>query len=232
MRANGEVDIVLARCHAGDASCLLDQRQCLGFVEHACAAALSSAEQGFRRALAGAIDFQRRTARETDSPIGELELPLIERQEAQALLLQPEQCLAAVLDQHVGQVGMAAILGHSGKVVVILLARIGAELRALTLRRAQSADQRIDILDAMIDSADGAVGEPRIATAFGLRRLLQNDDRRAGFAGRDGGTQPRHAGADDEHISLFDVDLIRCGGCGTGRHVFSDVSDDRERLRT
>ena len=41
----------------------------------------------------------------------------------------------------------------------------------------------------------------------------------AGMAGRNGGTQPRHAGADDEHVRLFDVALIRCGGCGSGRHV-------------
>src|SRR3954454_2234076 len=100
---------------------------------------------------------------------------------------------------------MAAILSHPGKVVVILLARIGAEFRAFPFRCAQSADERIDILNVMIHGADGAVGEPRIAASLDFRCLSKNEDRRASMTSRDGCTHPRHAGADDEHVSLFDV---------------------------
>ena len=114
--------------YAGDASCPRRSAKPPWF-HRACVAPLRSAapnrasERLRRRHGLPAPNRPR-----TDPAIGQLELPFVERQKPQALFGAARTCLAAVLDQHVGHVGMAAILGHSGQVVVILLARIGAEI--------------------------------------------------------------------------------------------------------
>jgi hypothetical protein len=122
--------------------------------------------------------------------------------------VQPEHRFAAILDQRFGEVGMGSILRYAAEVVVILLACVGAEVRPRALRLAQTADQRVDILDAVVDRTDRAIRETRVAAAFGFRGLFQHQHGCAGGARRERRAKARHAGANDHHIRLF-VHLAR-----------------------
>ncbi len=166
------------------------------------AALLGGLEQRVRKSRAGAVDPDRRAAREPDPAIGLLELPLRERPKAHAVAAQPAHGIGAAVDQQLGKRLVAAMLGHARQVVEILLARIGAEIDARPLRRAEVADQLLDVVDARIDRPHRADRETAVAATLLARRALQHQDRGAELARRQRRRQAGEPGADDQHIGL------------------------------
>src|SRR5205085_6002508 len=74
----------------------------------------------------------------------------------------------------------------------------GAEIGTRDLFVGEVGHDGAEIVDAIVDAADGAGGESRIAAAFFLGRALQHRHVRALLARREGGAEGGVAGADDD----------------------------------
>ena len=104
------------------------------------------------------------------------------------------------VDQNLAQIGIGAIFGDAAHVVEEFLLGVGTEVGLGDLLIGQVRHQRAQILDAIVDAAEGAGGEAAIAAGFVLRRALQHQHRHALLGGRQRRAKRRIAGADDNHI--------------------------------
>ena len=127
-------------------------------------------------------------------------LPSPDRHEAHALVAQPQHGRLAALDQDLAQVGIGAVFGDAAHVVEEFLLGVGAEVGFGDLLVGQVRHQRAQIVDAVIDAAERAGGEPAVAAGLVLRRALQHQHRDALLGRRQRGAKRRIAGANDDDI--------------------------------
>ena len=128
-------------------------------------------------------------------------LPAVARLEAHALRPHPLQGLEAAADQDVGQLGVAAVVGHPAHIVEELVGRIAAEIDValLVLREVVELHQ---VVDAVENHPHGARRVGAVAAAFLFGGSLQHGHRGAFFARRQGGTGGRVARAHHQDIDL------------------------------
>ena len=166
-------------------------------------------DAGLHRRLVLEVDQARAAAPGLDGePAPELVLavdleglPAVARLEAHALGPHPLQGLEAAADQDVGQLGVAAVVGHPAHVVEELVGRVAAEIDValLVLREVVELHQ---VVDAVEDHPHGARRVGAVAAAFLFGGGLQHGDRGAFFARRQGGTGGRVARAHHQDIDL------------------------------
>ena len=92
------------------------------------------------------------------------------------------------------------MLRHARHVVEELVLRVGAEIGGGDLGVGQIGHQCLDVLDAVIDDADRAGGEPAVAARLFLGRGFQHHDLGALFLRRQRGAERRIAGPDHDHV--------------------------------
>ena len=107
---------------------------------------------------------------------------------------------AALLDQHLDQLGVGAVLGDAVHVVEELVLGIGAEVGLGDLLLGEVRHQRLEVVDAVVDAAHGAGGEAAVAPGLVLRRAFEHEHGDAVLRGRQRRTQGGVASAHDHHI--------------------------------
>ena len=192
----------LTRPHAGHPLPALDQRDRPRPVGDGDAALLGGREQRVRKGRAGAVDPDRRAARELDPAIGLLGLPLRERPKPHAVAAQPAHGVGAAVDQQLGEFLVAALLGHARQVVEILLARIGAEVDARPSPPRRGHRPVARCRRPRIDRPHRADREAAVAATLLARRALQHQDGRAELARRQRRRQAGEPGTDHQHVGL------------------------------
>ena len=126
-------------------------------------------------------------------------LAAVQRQKTHAQALHPQQGFEARLDQPLGEGWIRAILRHPAHVVVELLAAVAAEVRAADLVGGEFRHQTAEVSDAVVDRAQGAGREARVAAAQLERGALEQRYVCAALAGGDSRVQRRIAAADHGH---------------------------------
>src|SRR6516162_145414 len=129
-------------------------------------------------------------------------LPAVNRDEADAFVAQPAECIEAAGDQKLDEIGIGAVLGDARHVIEELLAGIGAEIGGRDFLLGEIRHQCLDVVDAVVDDAHGARGKSAVAAGFLLRCGLQHDHRGALLFGRERRTKSRVASAHHNHIRL------------------------------
>ena len=144
--------------------------------------------------------FHRQAAPELEHAADLVGLAAPDRHEAHALVAHPQHGGLAVLDQHLAQIGIGAVFGDAAHVVEELLLGVGAEvgLRHLLIR--QVGHQLAQVLDAVIDAAEGAGGKAAVAAGLVLRRALEHQHRDALLGRSQGRAKRRIAAANDDDI--------------------------------
>ncbi len=146
------------------------------------------------------VEFDREPAPELELAVDQVGLPAPDRVELHALAMQPAHRVARAADQPVAQVAVGAVLRDAEHVVVELIGGVGAEVGAVDLVLGQVRHDRLQIVDAVVDAAERAGGEPRVAAHQLLRRALEHEHARAFLARRKRSAKRRIAGADHHHI--------------------------------
>ena len=198
----------MANPDADDATIALKQRERWGFVQHLDALSRAARMQGFHQLLAAAPDM-------AGEPAPELELAAdIERLAAEAelkphaLFAHPAPRLEALGDEDLGEVGVRAPFGQAADIVVILLGCVSADIDTRKLVLAQVRDELSEVVEAMIDEAECAAGEGRVAAGRFLGRDLQHQHRDAVLARAQGRAGRRVSGADNDDVALGDVHFL------------------------
>ena len=99
------------------------------------------------------------------------------------------------------QLGVGAVLGDAAHVVEELLLGVGAEIGVLDLLVGQVGHQPPEVLDAVVDAAEGAGGEAAVAAGFGLRRPLEHEHRDLALGRGERRAEGGVAGADHHDIA-------------------------------
>ena len=133
-------------------------------------------------------------------------LPAVARLEAHALAAHPFQGLEAATDQDVGQLGVAAVVGHPAHVVEELVGAIAAEIDVAFFVVGQVIKLG-EIVDAVENHPHCACGIGAVAAALSLRRRLQHGDRRPLLVRRQRRAGRGIARTDHEYIDLEIVHL-------------------------
>ena len=198
----GEIDAQrpLPGADPGDAVLAFDHGNRPRSVGDRHAALLGRLEQRLGQAGAGAVDPDRRPARELDPAVAVRGLPLGERPKPHAVGAQPAHGVGAAVDQELGQLRIAALLGHARHVIEILLPRVGAEASTRALLRGDRASELLDIINTRIHRPHRADREAAVAAALLQRRALQHHDR--GALRCRCRRQAGEAGTDHQHIGL------------------------------
>jgi hypothetical protein len=121
------------------------------------------------------------------------------------------------VDQDLGHVRVAAVLGQPAHIVEILLLGVGAEIDVPELGLVHVGDQSREVLAAVIDDAERAAGEGRVAGARLFGGDLQHQHPRPVLARRQGGAGRGIAGPDDDDVELFAPGYFH-GSILFGRH--------------
>ena len=179
----------------------LDERHRARFMEDpdalACAALLQILDQP-RTAAPG---LHREAAPEPETPVHPERLAAVGGLEADPLAAHPHQGVEAVLDEGLDQIRMAAEAGDARHVVVVLLARVPPEIRALDLPCGE-VHHLDEILDPFEYDPHRARGIAAVASALGLGRRLQNQHLRTLLPGGQRGAHGRVAGPGHDHVDL------------------------------
>ena len=152
------------------------------------------------QAFAAAVGIDHRAAEELEAAVDLERLPPVVRHEAHAELVQPVHRVGALVDQHVGELGIALVLRDAAEVVEILLGGVFAEVGVGDLLLGQVGHDLADVVRAVMHHAEGAAGEGGVAAALVLRRALQHQHAGAVLAR---GERRAHAGAaaaDHDHV--------------------------------
>ena len=144
---------------------------------------LQRVEQPLDETGTAAPRLQRQPAPEHELALMLEGLPRIHRREADALRAHPQQRLLALRDQQLGHVRVAAVVGQPAEIVVILVLRVGAEIRGRQLLLGQVAEFQ-QVIDAVIDKAQRACRIARVAAALVERRRFEHEHPRAALARR------------------------------------------------
>ncbi len=146
--------------------------------------------------------FDRQAAPELELAVDLERLPAVDRDEADALLAHPVERVEALRDQELDQVGIGAVLRHLRHVVEEFLGGVGAEVGLLDLLLGEVRDQRLDVVDAVIDHADRSGGEAAVTAGLVLWRRFQHHDLRALLLRRQRRAERRIAAAHHDHVVL------------------------------
>src|SRR5205814_2115789 len=114
--------------------------------------------QGIDQSRAAADRFEREAAPELEPAFDLERLPPPGRGETHAFFLHPQRRGKALLDQDLGEVGIAAVLGDARHVVEELVRGVGPEIRPLDFL-ARQLDQPTEIVGAVVDDAQDLGGE-------------------------------------------------------------------------
>ena len=126
-------------------------------------------------AFAAADGFDGEPAPELEAAFDLERLAAIDRHEADALLAHPVERVEAARDEQLAQIGIGAELGDARHVVEELVLRVGAEIGGVDFRLRKIGDQRLDVVDAVIDDAHGARGEAAVAAGFFVGRGFEHE---------------------------------------------------------
>ena len=137
-----------------DAVAVADQVERAGAVADLDAALLRRLGQHVDQAGAAADRLDREAAPELELAVDLERLAAVDRDEAHALLAHPVQRVEAARDQELDQVGIGAVLRDARHVVEELVGRVGAEVGGVDLLGGEVGDQRLDVVDAVVDDAD------------------------------------------------------------------------------
>ena len=121
--------------------------------------------------------------------------------EAHALGAHPLHGLEGAADQDVGQLGVAAIVGHPAHVVEILVGGVAAEIDVALFVLGEVVELN-QIVDAVEDHAHGAGRIGAVAAALGFGSRLQHGHRGARLARRKSRTCCRIARTHNQYIDL------------------------------
>ena len=77
-------------------------------------------------------------------------------------------------DQELAQIGIGAELGDARHVVEELILRVGAEIGGVDFGLREIGNQRLDVVDAVVDDAHRARGEAAVAAGFVLGRGFEH----------------------------------------------------------
>jgi len=191
---------VVLDSHAPDAVVIGDQRQRARIVGNRDALLLRDRRVRLDQARAAAPGLDGEAAPELELALDLVGLPAVDRNEADALLLQPPHRVLAARDQKLAEIGIGAILGHPAHVVEELVLGVGAEIGVGDLILGEIGHQRLEIVDAVIDAAECAGGESAVAAGLRLRCALEHEHRDAMLGGRKRRAERGIAGADHDHI--------------------------------
>ena len=127
--------------------------------------------------------------------------------EAHAFLAHPHHRGMALLDQDLGEVGIAAVLGEARHVVEELLFGVGAEVGARHFLFGE-VDQRPQVVDAVVDDAHQAGGEAGIAAGLFLGGPLEYQHLLCSFLGRERRAQRGIAAANHDDVVVHQSILM------------------------
>ena len=153
-------------------------------------------------ARAAALGLDREAAPELELAVDQIGLPAPDRVELHALLVQPAHRVARAADQAVAQLAVGPVFRDAEHVVVELVGGVGAEVGAVDLVLGQVRHDRLEVVDAVIDAAEGAGGEARVPAHQLLRRALDHQHLGAVLGRRQRRAERRISGADHHHIPL------------------------------
>ena len=131
------------------------------------------------QARPAAPGFHREPAPELELALDLVGLPAPDRREPHALALQPAHAVARAVDEPLAQLAVGAVVGDAEHVVEELVGRISAEVALRDLLRRKVGHDRLEVVDAVIDAAERAGGEARVAAHQLLRRALDHQHARA-----------------------------------------------------
>src|SRR5882672_7888354 len=178
--------------------------------------------------------LQRQPAPELELPLDLERLPAPRGGETHAFLTHPKRGGETLLDQDLGQIGVAAVLGDTRHVVEELVGGIRAEVGALALLLRQ-VDQLREVVGAVVDDAQQPGGEARIPAGLVLRRALEHEHALRRLLRRQRGAQGGVAAADYDHVIGFSGHACprksaRCGGsAATPRPPYPAAGYSRRR---
>ena len=198
----------MADPHALDARIAVQQRYGGGVVQHRYADALQPLVQRRDEMLSAAQDVARKSAPELEFPIHLECLPAERRLKPHALFAQPKPGVETVADQHLGEIGVAAILGQPAHVVEILAFGVAAEVDAAEIEIGDVGCQPQQVIDLGIGEAERTAGERRVAAARVLWRRLDHGDGGTCLMRRQRGIRRRIAGADHQDVNF--AEFRRC----------------------
>ena len=138
----------LSHAHAVHAAVVGDQRGRARAVPDLHAVLLRRPGPGLDQPFAAADGLDGEPAPELELAVDLERLPAVDRREADALAAHPQQRLEALLDQDLGQVGVAAVLRDAPHVVEELLLGVGAEVGARDLLVGQVGHQTAQVVHA------------------------------------------------------------------------------------
>ena len=153
---------------------VVDQRDAARAVADLDAVLLGELEMLLDQARAAALGFHREAAPELELAVDQIGLAAPDRVELHALAVQPAHRVARAADQAVAQVAVGAVLRDAEHVVVELVLGVGAEVGAVDLVLGQVRHDRLEVVDAVVDAAERAGGEARVAAHQLLRRALDH----------------------------------------------------------
>src|ERR1700681_4866135 len=107
--------------------------------------------------------LDREAAPELELAVDLVGLSAPDRREPHALLAQPAHAVARAVDEAVAQLAVGAVLRHPEHVVEELVAGVGAEVAARDLVGSEVRHDGREIVHALVDAAERAGGEARIA---------------------------------------------------------------------
>ena len=159
---------------ARDGLAVVDQRDAARVVADLDAVLLGELEVLVDQPRAAALGFHREAAPELEFAVDEIGLAAPDRVELHALAVQPAHRVARAADEAVAQLAVGAVLRHPEHVVVELVLGVGTEVGAVDLVLGQVRHDRLEIVDAVVDAAEGAGGEAGVAAHQLLRRALDH----------------------------------------------------------
>ena len=146
--------------------------------------------------------FNGQAAPELELAVDLVGLAAPDRLKAHALATQPHGAVIGLRHETLAEIAMGAVARHAEHVVEELVLRIGAEIRDRHFFVGDVGHQAPQVLDAIIDDAEGARGEARIAAGFIFRRAFEHQDLQATFLGCQGSAEGCIATANDNDVPL------------------------------
>ena len=169
-------------------------------VQHRNADPLQFRVQRRDQVLATAQDVARQAAPELELAVDLEGLAAKRRLKSHTVLAQPQAGLEAIADQHLGQVGIAAVFGQPAHVVEILALACRCRNRCVDRSSSAMSGASRSRSSTLEYEAKRAAGERRVAAARLLWRRFDHGDRGAGLVRRQCRIGGGIAGADHQDI--------------------------------